>query len=79
MIGGIDHEPIVAERFQNGRRLPGRLGGEFVNRLLALRELVGEEIGQRVVDGVGSGRDRREQRDGDSERAEKARGVTNNV
>ncbi len=70
MIGGIDHEAIVAERVQNGRGLRRRLGGEFADRLLALRELVVEELGQRVVDSVGPGRDRREQRDGHSERAE---------
>ena len=56
MIGGIDQQPVVAERVQDRRRLRRRLGGQFADRLLALRKLVVEESGQRVVERVGASR-----------------------
>ena len=59
MIGGIDHEAIVAERLQNGCGLRRRLGGQFADRGGGLRKLVVEELRQRVVDGVGAGGGRR--------------------
>ena len=54
MIGGIDHEAIVAERVQNGGRLRRRLGGQFADRGCGLGKLVVEEPRQRVVDRVGA-------------------------
>ena len=55
VIGGIDEQPIVAERLQNGCGLRRRLGGQFADRGCGLRKLVVEELRQRVVDGVGAG------------------------
>ena len=54
MIGRIDQQAIVAERVQNGRGLRRRLGRQFADRRLGLRKFVVEELGQRVVDGVGA-------------------------
>ena len=55
VIGGIDHEAVVAERAQNGRGLRRRLCGQFSDCSSGLRKFIVEELGQRVVDGVGAG------------------------
>ena len=52
MIGGIDHETIVAERVQDRGGLRRRFGRQFADRLLALGKLVVEKFGQRVVERV---------------------------
>ena len=62
MVGGIDQQAVVAERIQNRRRLRGRFGRQFADCGLSLRELVGEELGQRVVERIGASRGRRQQR-----------------
>ena len=71
MIGGIDHEAIVAERLQNGGGLRRRLGRQLSDRGCGLGKLVVEELRERVVDGVGAsgGRERHESQDTD-QRAE---------
>ena len=55
MIGGIDQQAVVAERLQNGGGLGRRLGRQFADRSLGLREFVVEKLCQRVVDRVGAG------------------------
>ncbi len=72
VIGGINEQAVVAERVQNGRGLRRRLGGQLDDRGRGLGELVGEELRQRVVDGVGAGGARRHQRHGKTKRAESA-------
>ena len=70
MIGGIDHEAIVAERLQNGRGLRRRLGRQFADRGRGLGKLVVEELRQRVVDGVGAGGGRERHEGEDTDRAQ---------
>ena len=53
MIGGIDHEAVVAERIQDGGRLGRRFGGQLADCGCGLGKLVVEKLSQRVVDGVG--------------------------
>ncbi len=65
VIGGIDHEAIVAKRLQDGGGLRRRLGGQFADRGGGLGKLVVEELRQRVVDGVGADR-RREHDEGEN-------------
>ncbi len=55
MVGGIDQEPIVAERVQNSRSLWRGLSGQLGDRRCGLGKLVVQKLGQRVVDGVGAG------------------------
>ena len=55
VIGGVDQQPIVAERIQDRRGLRWGLGGELADRLLALGKLVVEKLRQRVVERVGAG------------------------
>ena len=55
MIGGIDHQAIVGERFQNCGGLRRRLGGQFADCGGCLRKLVVEKFRERVVDRVSAG------------------------
>ena len=73
MIGGVDHEAIVAERFEDSRGLRRRLRREFANGFFGLRKLVLEEPREGVVKRVGLGRAGREQRDSQAERARATR------
>ena len=70
MIGGIDQQAIVAERFEDRRSLRRRLGREFADRCLGLRKLVVEKLRQRVVERVGAGGARRREKRENPERAE---------
>ena len=54
-IGWINEKAIVGQRFENGRGLRRRLGGQLSDRGCGLGKLVVEEFRQRVVDGVGAG------------------------
>ncbi len=64
MIGGVEQQAIIAERIQYRGGLRRRLGGQFTDRFLALRKLVGEKAGQGVIERVRLCR-RRERQQGD--------------
>ena len=51
----VEQQTIVAERLQDRRGLRRRLRRQFGDRLLGLRKLVVEELGERVVERVGPG------------------------
>ena len=70
MIGGIDEQSVVAERVQNGRGLRRRLGRQFADRGLRLREFVFEKLRQRVVDRVGASSACDDEKREDADRAE---------
>ncbi len=52
MRARIVEQPVLAQRLEDRRALRRRLGGEFADRLFAVRELVGGESRERVVEGV---------------------------
>ena len=54
MISGVEQQSVVAQSFENLCRLRRRLGGQLADRFLALRELVGEEAGERIVERIGA-------------------------
>ena len=55
VIGGIDQQAIVAERFEDRRSLGRRFRREFADRCLGLGKLVVEKARQRIVQRVGAG------------------------
>ena len=73
MISGVEQQSVVAQSFGNLCRLRRRLGGQLADRFLALRELVGEEAGERIVEQIGARGDGEQEAREEREHAERER------